>query len=316
MKYVFSLCWSLILTVGLLAQEAAPAFATAFTTDDPQLENSLLWKITGNGLEKPSYLYGTIHIIDKDDFFLTDGTKRAIKEADQVSFEINLEEATGIGAQIGMMMQAFMKGGTTLEDLLSKEDYKMVDAHFTKMGLPLWILERIKPMFLSVIASMDMSQLGGGETVSYEMEIAQRAKRRDLPMDGLETVEYQMSMFDSIPYDAQAKMLVDAIKMTQDTSAEVVNELDMMTEMYTSQNIMGMVQSIGDDAEGLGQFEDMLLRNRNRNWIPVMGKQMQGKTVLFAVGAGHLAGRNGVINLLREAGYEVVAVMDEKVETP
>ena len=314
MKFLLSFCWALLLTLGATAQVAAPA--TGFTTDDPQLENSLLWKISGNGLDQPSYLYGTIHIIDKEDFFLTDGTRRAIKEAEQVTFEINLEEATGIGAQIGMMMQAFMKGGTTLKDLLSKEDYELVDAHFTQMGLPLWILERIKPMFLSVLASMDMSQMGGGEMVSYEMEIAKRANQRDLPMAGLETVEYQMSMFDSIPYDAQAKMLVDAIKMTQDTSAATVDELEMMTDMYTTQNIMGMVQSIGEDADGLGKFEDMLLRNRNRNWIPVMGEQMREKTVLFAVGAGHLAGRNGVINLLREAGYEVVAVLDEEAERP
>ena len=314
MKTLLASCFSLLLTVGLFAQEAAPTVVPP--SEDPQLENSLLWKISGNDLAKPSYLYGTIHIIDKDDFFLTDGTKQAIKEAELVTFEINLEEATGIGAQLGMMMQAFMKGGQTLKDLLSEEDYRMVDAHFTKMGLPLWVLERIKPMFLSVIAGMDMSQMGGGEMVSYEMEIAQRAKTRDLPMAGLETIEYQMSMFDSIPYEAQAKMLVDAIEMTQDTSAAAVDELEMMTELYLNQNIMGMVQSIGDDAEGLGQFEDMLLRNRNRNWIPVMGRQMKDKTVLFAVGAGHLAGKNGVINLLREAGYTVVPVLDEAVNRP
>ena len=314
MKTLLASCFSLLLTVGLFAQEAAPTVVPP--SEDPQLENSLLWKISGNDLAKPSYLYGTIHIIDKDDFFLTDGTKQAIKEAELVTFEINLEEATGIGAQLGMMMQAFMKGGQTLKDLLSEEDYRMVDAHFTKMGLPLWVLERIKPMFLSVIAGMDMSQMGGGEMVSYEMEIAQRAKTRDLPMAGLETIEYQMSMFDSIPYEAQAKMLVDAIEMTQDTSAAAVDELEMMTELYLNQNIMGMVQSIGDDAEGLGQFEDMLLRNRNRNWIPVMGRQMEDKTVLFAVGAGHLAGKNGVINLLREAGYTVVPVLDEAVNRP
>ena len=309
MNYLFSCLACLLLAVNLSAQEAAPTVVAP--PADPQLENSLLWKISGNELTKPSYLYGTIHLIDREDFFLTDGTKQAIKEADQVTFEINLEEATGIGAQIGMMMQAFMKNGTTLEDLLSEEDYQMVDAHFSKMGLPLWILERIKPMFLSVIASMDMSQMGGGgEMTSYEMEIAQRAKQRDLPMAGLETVEYQMSMFDSIPYEAQAKMLVDAVRMTNDTSAAAVDELDMMTELYVNQNIMGMVQSIGDDADGLGKFEDMLLRNRNRNWIPVMGRQMQNQTVLFAVGAGHLAGRNGVINLLREAGYTVTPVLD------
>ena len=314
MKTLTLLVCSLFLCVLSFAQEAAPT--TGATTVDPQLEKSLLWKISGKELTKPSYLYGTIHIIDKEDFFLTDGTKRAIKEADLVTFEINLEEATGLGAQLGMMMQAFMKDGITLKDLLSEEDYRMVDAHFTKMGLPLWILDRIKPMFLSVMASMDMSQLGGGEMVSYEMEIAQRAKTRDLPMAGLETIEYQMSMFDSIPYEAQAKMLVDAIELTQDTSAATVDELAMMTELYLNQDIMGMVQSIGDDAQGLGQFEDMLLRNRNRNWIPVMGKQMRDKTVLFAVGAGHLAGRNGVINLLREAGYTVEPVLDTPTERP
>ena len=264
---------------------------------------SLLWKITGKDLQQASYLYGTIHLIDKKDFFLTDATQYAFDKSERVTFEINMKDMTNFGAQFSMMMKAFMSNGTTLKDLLNEEDYGLVKQHFDDIGLPLAFLERIKPMFLSALASGDMSPdaMGSKEIKSYEMEFMGMADKTDKEIAGLETAEYQMSMFDSIPYDAQAKMLVESIK-SEDAGQD---ELEKMVQLYKNQDIEGMQVMVGEDKEGIAKYEELLLVNRNKNWIPIMMEMMKDKVTFFAVGAGHLGGENGVIALLRKEGYSL-----------
>lgn len=136
---------------------------------------------------------------------------------------------------------------------------------------------------------------------SYEMELYQIADKLGKTTGGLETVDFQISLFDKIPYEAQAKMLVESIK-----TADVENDsFKKMTEMYVSQNIEAMVSMISEGKNEITGFEDDLLYQRNRNWIPVIGAEAGKQPSFFAVGAGHLAGENGVIHLLRKAGYKV-----------
>jgi uncharacterized protein YbaP (TraB family) len=268
-------------------------------------ENSLLWKISGKDLKTTSYLYGTIHLIDAKKFFLSDSARAFIDKAGMVTFEINMEDMMDIGAQFGLLMKAFMEDGKTLRDLLNDEDYKVVSEHFDKIGMPLFMLERIKPMFLTVLASGDMSpgSLNSGEMLSYEMEIMKLAEDSKKKMGGLETMEFQMSVFDSIPYEAQAKMLVESIKSTNAGD----EEFEKMMQLYLNQDINGMVEMMGDE-EGIGQYEDLLLVTRNKNWIPVMGEMMKQQPTFFAVGAGHLGGKMGVVALLRQEGYTLEPV--------
>lgn len=308
MKYFFSFC--LVLTVGFTAvfAQSDPASVLIETKEKytpTSDENALLWRISGKELSTPSYLYGTIHLIGKEDFFLTDSTKAAIERADLVTFEINMEDMTDMSAQMGMLMKAFMDDGKTLRDLLSEEDYEVVKKHFDEMGLPLFMLERIKPMFLTVMAGGDMSPdaMQSGDMLSYEIEIMEMAKKDEKKMGGLETMEFQMSVFDSIPYEAQAEMLVESIK-SADAGDE---EFAEMIKMYKAQDIVGMVSLMGED-EGIGEYEDILLNTRNKNWIPIMGEMMMAQPTFFAVGAGHLGGDNGVVALLRKEGYTLEPV--------
>ncbi len=303
MKNTVALFFSILFVFSsILAQEATPSNRTS----DKLLptEKALLWEISKNELEEPSYLFGTIHMINKEDFFLSDLTKENFKKSERVTFEINLEEMMDFTALMPLMMKAFMSDGITLKDILKEEDYQLIEEHFNEKGIPLMFLERIKPMFLSVLISDDFSQEGltGGDIVSYEMELLEIARDQEKEIGGLETAEYQMSMFDSIPYKAQAEMLVESIK-TGDTGDDQFKE---MVDLYKNQDIQGMQDMVVADAEGIGKYEELLLVNRNKNWIPVMAEMMEDKPTFFAVGAGHLGGEKGVIALLRAEGYKVV----------
>lgn len=294
-----------IALAGLNAQEAKVIPSKQKNT--PAIANSLLWAISGNGLEDTSYLYGTIHLIGKEDFFLTGKTEKAFSKSEKVTFEINMEDMMDLGTQMGLMMKAFMNDGSTLQDLLEEKQYEEVKTHFEELGMTgfMWnMMERIKPMFLSVFGSMDMSGSGGGfngDMVSYEMEFMEMAKKQDKSISGLETAEYQMSMFDSIPYKVQAEMLYESIQVESSSS----NQLDEMVELYKKQDLRGMMKMFAADEQGIGKYENLLLVGRNKNWIPIMEKQMKAQPTFFAVGAGHLGGENGVVNLLINQGFSL-----------
>ncbi|NNF35732.1 MAG: TraB/GumN family protein [Saprospiraceae bacterium] len=268
-----------------------------------KLDNALLWKVEGNGITQPSYVYGTIHIIGKEDFFLPEGTLGAIEASDKMVFEIDMAEMSDISKQMGLLKEVFMKDNMSLKDLISDEEYTMVKNHFQKMGLPIMMFERMKPMFLTVFAGegMDINGLQTGSMKSYEMEFYEMAQQSDKGVGGLETMEYQMSMFDSIPYQVQADMLIETIKSSDAGS----DQFRMMIDLYKSQDINSMVSMISEEDSGMQGFETLLVDQRNMNWIPLMKDMMIEGPVFFAVGAGHLAGKNGVIPLLMKEGYKL-----------
>jgi len=303
----------LMLLTGLLVissckttKIASPTAPVAPKAENYDLAKALLWKIEGNGLTAPSYLYGTIHMIEKESFFWPKGTLAAFEDAESVAFEIDMNEMKDPAAIMGIMSKAMMKDGKSLKDLYSEEDYAFVKKHFTDMGIPFMFMEKLKPMFLTVFASGDI-EMGQGfgpdsDIKSYEMEFMELANGSSKPMSGLETVEFQLSVFDSIPYSAQAEMLLETIKAGDSEN----DTMEKMVELYRNQDVSGMVTFMSEAEDGgIEGFEDVLLYKRNKNWIPIMGEKMKAGKVFFAVGAGHLGGKDGVIDLLKKEGYKL-----------
>jgi uncharacterized protein YbaP (TraB family) len=289
---------TLLILVGFTVQ--------AQTKDTPSVntpQNALLWEITGKGLTKPSYVFGTIHLIPKSDFFLTDATKKALSESQKVMFEINMKDMQNPMLILSIMSKAMMPRGQKLRDLISKEDYALVKTRFDEIGMPLPMLESIKPMFLSAMVEgsgnpMDTSSKGA--TTAYEMEIMKIADKDKKEMGGLETMEFQMGIFDSIPLKTQADMLVKSIKSVNNGDTD----FKAMVELYKSQDIESMAGAMKNGEENeLSKYEGILLTSRNKNWIPLIVKNSEGKSTFYAVGAGHLGGEMGVVNLLRKEGF-------------
>jgi len=273
--------------------ESVPLMA-ADTTNS----NSLLWEISGKNLKTPSYLYGTIHIIPKKDFILTDLLKNRFVQTQQLALEIDMDNIFSIFGALGEM---FMDDGITLKDLLTEEEYVQLDEYFEKKEIgSLEDMDNMKPILLSAM----MEEGTGGEKqdmTSYEMELMRMAKQRRMPVKGLETAKFQMSVLDSIPYEDQAKMLVKAMDDEQSDGAGFGD----MVEMYKNQDLAALHLAVAAESEGVKNFDHALLYIRNHNWIPVMEEMAMAKPTFFAVGAAHLPGENGVIELLRKVGYQV-----------
>ena len=285
----------------------------AAVSDSDTLPNALLWKIERKDLPAPSYLFGTIHMIPQEDYFLPEGLDKAFDETRKVVFEIDLDDMSDMGSMMGMMSGLMMKEGKSLKKLLTPGEYQEVADYFEAMGMPMFLLDNVKPMFLSMLAeiNLDPEASQSEEIISYEMELYDKANEEHKDVGGLETMAYQLSLFDKIPYEDQAKMLLDAVRGTNLES----DSFDQTVELYKVQNIEAMVAMVTAE-ETTGDFEDVLLNDRNHNWIPIMGKKMANGPVFFAVGAGHLGGQEGVIRLLKKEGYSVTPVSTYRSVTP
>lgn len=268
-------------------------------------DKALLWEISGNGLKKPSFLYGTIHLIPKERYTIPKSVENALEKTDQMAFEIDMRELTNIFTQFTLISKAFMRDGKRLRDLLSAEDYAYVKSKMSERGLPnIGMLERIKPMFLSMMLGSEGENPMDSKSkmTSVEMEMYRAGRSRKLSSTGLETTASQMEVFDAIPYDQQAKMLLATLRTTEKSS----DEYSAMLTLYEQQDIDAMHTLMDGEAEGgLNNYKDILLDRRNKNWIPLMGRIMRQQPTIFAVGAGHLGGTQGVIALLRKEGYRV-----------
>ncbi|MEM6770977.1 MAG: TraB/GumN family protein, partial [Bacteroidota bacterium] len=147
-------------------------------------DTSLLWQITAPGVATPSYLFGTIHIIPEKDYFLPNRVVAAINKSKEVVFEIDPREMQNPAMLMSLMSKINMRGDTSLEDLLSEEQYTEVEEHFSASGMPFFLFKRMKPMFLSAMVGQDMESLGGlagGESAeggmkSYELELTEIAE--------------------------------------------------------------------------------------------------------------------------------------------
>jgi uncharacterized protein len=269
--------------------------------------NSLLWEISGKGLKQPSYLFGTIHLICKDQAVLSDELLAIIKNVDKIYFEINMENM--MGQAISMMSKMNMKDGATLKTLLSADDYELVKKYFTEKAsmLPFTMVERMKPLFSQSMLAKETMECDGTDGMEMKIMAANKENEEKKPTDGLETIGFQMDIFDSIPVKEQAEALVKSIKSLQNGEKEnEVESLSALTKLYKTQNLDKLVTLMNSDKDALTyKYADLMLYKRNSNWIPVIENVLTKQTGLFAVGAAHLGGKGGVIDLLKKAGYTI-----------
>lgn len=272
---------------------------SALSIHSQNLENSTLWKITGNGLEKPSYLFGTIHItcnatLDAD-------VQKALEETSQVVLEIDMDDPS---MQSKMMGGMYMKDGKTIKDYVSDEDYTVIDSLFIKnMGMSIKMMQNVKPFFLTAMLYPKMIDC---PMQSFEMELMKVAKTQEEEIGGLETIEEQLQVFDDIPYEDQ---IADLLRMAKDNLEYDKSSFAKMLTIYKEENITDMLDMMNDgNSVTVSKHQDKLLDNRNKNWISKIIQYSKEQPTFYGVGAGHLAGENGVINLLKNAGFIVTAV--------
>lgn len=278
--------------IAVLLISALAGFLFVKAAIGANTENSLLWKIEGNGI-KTSYIYGTFHMMNKSDFAISDQVKKAFLNSEVLVCELDMDDPN---LQQKMVPLMGMSNNTLITELTTKEEQKAIDEALTKQfGTGLQAFNNLKPF---MIVSMLIPTIMDEEVASYELEFVKLAQEQKKEVLGLETVEEQMTVFDNISYKSQAEDLVEMILERE----KMISIFKEMTQSYKNQDINGLYEMIAEQYEDAEEI-DFLLTNRNKNWQERIPKMAAEQNVFFAVGAGHLGGEFGILNLLQEMGF-------------
>lgn len=262
-------------------------------------QNTMLYKISGNGLKQPSYLFGTIHITCEAT--LEKPVLDALDKTSQLYLELDMDDPS---MQATMMSGMMMKGGKTMSSMVSEEDFKVLDDFVKeKVGVSAIMLNTMKPFMVS---TMFLPYLIDCPMQSIESELVKVSKEQNEEIFGLEAVEEQLAVFDAIPYEVQMQELIKSVKSGFASDRE---EIRRVMELYKNKDLNSLLSSIADsDNKITAEHQDELLFTRNENWVPRIEKVMKEKPTFFGVGAAHLPGDKGVIELLKKKGYKVEPV--------
>lgn len=273
----------------------------ALNLNAQELEKGLLWKVSGKGLEMPSYIFGTMHATC--DATLSPEVLKALDNTTQLYLELDMDSPA---MATDMVKNVSMKEGITISQLVSEADFKKLDAFLKeKTGLTMAVLNTYKPF---IIESLFLPKMLNCEMQSYELELVKYSQLQQEEIYGLETVEEQLTVFDNIPYQEQAQSL---LKMVYDNLEGGTAELKKLMLLYQEKDLNKILEYMLHDSDPLyANHTNELLTNRNKAWIQKIEAIAKENPTLFAVGAAHLAGKEGVIMLLRSQGYTVEAVAD------
>lgn len=268
-------------------------------------KKSILWKISGNGLEQPSYLFGTVHILDSSHFYLHKTVIEKIKSADKMVFEINTNEPD---YQKKALNFSFMSNDS-LENIFDEDEYQELQVFFkNEFNFPLTAVHKMKPFYLaSVINVLSMPK----NAISYEAELKKIAIENELEITGISTLELENEILEKMNMDVQKYTLYQAIEEHKTG----YKQREQIIELYRKKDINAIYEIMKKDATSEDSIVyDIIFTKRHEVWIPNMIKLMNEQTCFFAVGVGHLPGEKGLLNLLIEEGYKVKPVnMDFKL---
>lgn len=291
----------------------------------------LLWKVSGNGLEKPSYVLGTYHFASESMIDKIPGTEQALEDCDIVVGEIDYEELKSQEYMTAMAQITIAPPDSTLDKLLTDEEYALVEQEFNKyfgdLGMKLQQFNNLKPNtvrgmimamkmmkdsqnlqeFQDLRDMIDLKDLGIANGSGMDMAVQKRAKEMGRQSVALESIEEQLDMLMlwSIPLTKQVRYLLDVCNNPDLPKVQFAQFMSIL-KAYMAQDISKVYAIVTDseivDAGALGALR---INERNLNWVEKLVKMIPEHACFVYVGAAHLPGELGLLQLLRDRGYTV-----------
>lgn len=265
------------------------------------LAQSVLWEVTGRRLSEPSYLLGTIHIQDARVFAFGDEVWDAFNKSEAFAMELLLDEIDPDVMRDGMFMT-----DNSLDNLLSEEDYKMLDSIVrAKIGQGLMLFNKMKPFFLS--SQLMQLDLAKDFKDPLDLHLLNLAREQDKIILGIEDFSDQITAIDAISLEEQIQMLIDGLTDTVETPG---TQIEVLIDAYITGDLEKMYK-LTTDTTLPAAFHQAFLVDRNIKMARRIHRFMRRHSTFSAIGAAHLPGEKGVIQLLRDRGYTVEPILFE-----
>ncbi len=289
------------LIVSLLAATLAVAPAVHAGT-------AAIWKLSDDN--STVYLAGSVHLLRERDMPYPKTYDTVYEDSEELVFEIDMKEMNAPGAAIKMRQLGTLPTGKTLGDHLSQETLAALDGYLKANNLPAGMFNQFTPgMVYLTLGSMEALRQGARPDLGIEMQFHKKAEKDGKPGSGLETTAYQMSRFNELDVET----LNELIKETIEASDQNEDTLNSIIEAWKSGDAERLQKLVHDEMAERPAVLEILLVERNQNWIPVIEEKLAGdKNVMFIVGAAHLVGEGSVVQLLEDKGHKPMQLGTDK----
>lgn len=278
---------SLLLMVAAVAIHAAPA-------------RSFVWRATGP--RGAIYLVGSVHVLSSDFYPLSPTLESAYKESDLLVEEIDLGEG-GSGAQMQMLTRGMLPSSTSLQKVLTPATFALLDKHLAAAGIPKEPMQLLKPWMVALmLEALEWQKAGLDPQNGLDKHFYDRAQADHKAVQGLETIDYQLSRFDEMAMADQDHLLAETLKDVDTEQAE----MGKLMAAWRTGDVPTVERIVLSSLKSDPKLYQRLLVERNRNWIPKLEAlfNRSGKA-LVVVGAAHLVGPDGLVAMLKAKGYTV-----------
>jgi uncharacterized protein len=288
------------LLVALCLVVLAAPLAAQQTNSSPSGLHSL-WKVEGKS--NTVYLLGSVHVLKPENYPLPGIIENAYSNSSIVVFETDIAELEGFASQAKLLSKSMLPEGETLADQLSPELYTSLSNHLTAAGLPALVFEHLKPgMAATMLDTLEMQKLGLDPQQGLDMHFNALARKQGKEVAALETVDFQIALITDLSKEEGELM----VKSTLEESTHVKSEIDGLLNAWKSGDSAGLEKLLNEETQKAPALFKRLLTDRNRRWLPKIEEWLNGeKPTIVIVGAGHLVGKEGVVELLRAKGFKV-----------
>jgi uncharacterized protein len=291
-RFVSVLLASFLCQTMSLALGQAPASATT---------RSCLWKVTSK--ESAVHLLGSIHLLKKDTYPLNTTIESAFDGSRTLVLEVNLDEMTSEDVRRLILSKGLLADGKTLPQILSKESLLLVKERIETLGLQIEAVQRFKPWLLAMTLAMaKLQQLGYDPEHGIDKYFFDKAKRQNKDILALETAEFQINLLDALSANVQEAALLQTLKELD----VMEKEFDAIVQAWKVGDTRKLEDSLLESFKEYPDVYQKIVSERNKNWIPKIEEFLKRRgNTLLVVGAAHLVGPDGVVELLRNKGYVV-----------
>jgi uncharacterized protein YbaP (TraB family) len=287
-----------------LARGLAGVLLLAFGAQAHSRGESSVWSMKGE--RNTVYLAGSVHALPKDHSEFPEQLERAYKEAEVIVLEVDLDDMNPLDAVKFITTNGTLPEDKSLKDVVGASSYERIAALAASLEVPEIVIAKLEPWAAALILTQfALNKTGFDANLGIDMQITERARADGKPVEGLETVIDQLSVFDNRSFEEQTRFLLDSA----DDAPQLNEDLRKLIAAWRAGDLRALEKEFLKERAKSPELYDALLGVRNRQWLPKIEALLkEDRDYLVVVGALHFVGRDGLLALLRSDGHKAVAV--------
>jgi uncharacterized protein len=264
-------------------------------------ERSFIWKVSSR--QGAVYLAGSVHLLTPEYYPLSPSFLKAFAASELLVEELDMGEMLSMQSQLQMVSSGMLPPGQTLDRVLSARTFQVASKKLADLGMPAGPMQQFKPWLLALtLQALEWQKAGFNADLGVDKYLYDMAKKANKPVRGLETLAFQISRFDGLSAEQQDRMLAETLRELESTK----QNFSKIADAWKAGDARAIEQIVLQDLKSEPMMYERMLVERNRMWLPQIESLLAaGRPAFILVGAAHLVGNDGLLQMLTMKGFTI-----------